>query len=90
MQAEGSLNRGTPGKAASSPDNAGTGQYRQMVWVRQARREGVTTVNQRVNAPQEMTTRSNLTDVGGAAARTSSVRWRKLPRGLMSPTGRPR
>lgn len=36
----------------SSPDRAGTGQYCQMVRVRQARRKGVTRVNQRLNAPQ--------------------------------------
>ena len=53
---------------ASSPDNAGTGQYRQMVWVRQARREGVTEVNQR-RKPLKRTTSSNLTDLGWAAVR---------------------
>ena len=40
-EAEGSLNRGTPGRVDSSPDNDGTGQHCQMVWVRQARRKGV-------------------------------------------------
>ena len=33
--------RGRASPVASSPDNAGTSQYRQMIWVRQARREGV-------------------------------------------------
>jgi hypothetical protein len=33
--------QGTRETVASSPDNAGTGQHRQMVWVRQARQEGV-------------------------------------------------
>lgn len=40
-EAGGSLNRETPVRVASSPDNAGTGQYYRMVRVRQARREGV-------------------------------------------------
>ena len=40
-EAEGSLIPGTRGRAASSPDNAGTGQHRQMVWARQAGRKGV-------------------------------------------------
>jgi len=45
-----------------------------MVWVRRARREGVTTVNQRMNASQERATSCNLTD-GWVAARTrTSVR----------------
>ncbi len=52
FEAEGSLTRGTPGRVASSPDNDGTCQHRQMVWARQARRKGATTVNQRSNAPQ--------------------------------------
>ena len=57
-------------RAASSPDKAGTDQHRQMVRVRQARREGVTRVNQRLNAPQEQTTSSNLTDRGWVVTRT--------------------
>jgi hypothetical protein len=44
-----------------------------MVRVRQARRDGVTTVNQRMNASQEQTTSSNLTDLGWVAARTHST-----------------
>ncbi len=40
-EAEGSLIRETPGRAASSPDNDGTGRYCQTARVRQARREGV-------------------------------------------------
>jgi hypothetical protein len=66
-------------RAASSPDKAGTGQHRQMVWVRRVRREGVTTVNQRINASQELTTSWNLTD-GWVAART-----RTLVRGTLGP-----
>ena len=57
----------------SSPDNDGTGQYCQMVWVRQARRKGVTKVNQRLNAPQDETTSSNLADVGWVATRTRAT-----------------
>ncbi len=37
VKAGGSLIRGTPRKVDSSPDNDGTGQHRQMAWVRQAR-----------------------------------------------------
>jgi hypothetical protein len=40
-EAEGSPSRGTPGRAGSSPDNAGTRWHCQTVRVRQARREGV-------------------------------------------------
>ena len=57
-------------RVASSPDKAGTCQHCQMVRVRRARREGVTTVNQHMNASQEQTTSSNLTDLGWVAART--------------------
>ena len=57
----------------SSPDNDGTGQHCQMAWVRQARRKGVTRVNQRLNAPQEQTTSSNLADVGWVATRTRTT-----------------
>ena len=40
-EAGGNLIRGTPGRVASSPDNDGTDQHDRMVWVRQARGEGV-------------------------------------------------
>ena len=40
---------GDAGEGGSSPDNAGTGRHRQTVRVRQARREGVRRVNQRLN-----------------------------------------
>src|ERR1019366_542133 len=69
VEAGGSLTLGTQGKVASSPDKAGTGQHRQMVWVRRARQEGVTTVNQRIKASQEQTTSSNLMDEGWDALR---------------------
>jgi putative transposase len=41
LDAGGSPVHGTVVRVDSSPDNAGTGQHRQMVWVRQAIREGV-------------------------------------------------
>lgn len=65
--------QGTRARAASSPDNAGTCQHRQMVRVRQARREGVTTVNQCSKASQDKPTSSNLTDLGWVAARTRTT-----------------
>ncbi len=65
--------QGTRVRAASSPDYAGTCQHRQMVRVRQARREGVTTVNQCSKASQAKTTSSNLTDLGWVAARTRAT-----------------
>ena len=53
---------------ASSPDNDGTGQHCQMVWVRQARREGV-----REKPVYERSSRantsSNLADMGWVATR---------------------
>jgi hypothetical protein len=45
-EAEGSLTRGTTGRAESSPDNGGTYRNYQTVRVRLARPEGVTRVNQ--------------------------------------------
>jgi len=75
---------------ASSPDNDGTGQHCQMVWVRQARREGV-----REKPASERSSRantsSNLADLGWLATRTHAA----MPCGellgrLMSPVGRPR
>ncbi len=69
-EAGGSLTVEVHGRVGSSPDNAGTARNRQTGWVRQARREGVTTVNQRMNAPQDDSTSSNLTDTGWVAVRT--------------------
>jgi hypothetical protein len=46
VEAEGSLIQGTLVRVGSSPDNDGTGRHRQTARVRQARREGVTRVNQ--------------------------------------------
>jgi hypothetical protein len=66
------------GRAGSSPDNAGTCQYRQMVRVRQARRRGVTKVNQWSN-PLKCGTGSNLVDAGRATVRADlNVRGRRL------------
>jgi len=69
VQAGGSLpRRGGRTWAASSPDNDGTGQHCQMVWVRQARREGV---REKPAAERfsRASTSSNLADLGWAAAR---------------------
>ena len=41
VEGGGSLNPGTGGRVDSSPDNDGTGQYCQMVWVRQVRQKGI-------------------------------------------------
>lgn len=60
-------------RADSGPDNDGTGQHCQMVRVRQARRKGATKVNQRLNAPQDETTSSNLADMGWVATRTRTT-----------------
>jgi hypothetical protein len=62
----------------SSLDNAGTVRNRQTVRVRQARREGATQVNQRLN-PLKYGTGSNLTDMGRAAVRVDlELRGRRL------------
>ena len=58
--------------AGSSPDNDGTGRYRQTARVWQARRRGVTRVNQWLN-PLKRGTGSNLADMGRAAA--GADRW---------------
>jgi hypothetical protein len=77
-EAGGSLTLEVQGRAGSSLDNAGTGRNRQTVRVRQARREGVTRVNQWQN-PLKCGTGSNLTDVGRAAVRADLVlRGRRL------------
>lgn len=66
-EAGGSLTLEVQGRVGSSLDNAGTGRHCQTVRVRQARREGVTQVNQWLN-PLKHGTGSNLADVGRAAA----------------------
>jgi hypothetical protein len=50
----------------SSSDNDGTGRHHQTTRVRQARREGVTRVNQRQN-PLKGSAGSNLVDMGREA-----------------------
>ena len=63
---------GDAGSGGSSPDNAGTGQYRQMAWVRQARQRGVTQVNQWLN-PRKTRTGSKSGGSGpGSSARPPS------------------
>jgi hypothetical protein len=70
MQAEGSLPcRDGWGWAESSPDNDGTGQYCQMAWVRQARRDGERQEPASERSSRESTS-SNLADLGWAAPRT--------------------
>ena len=82
-EAGGSLTLEVQGRAGSSLDNAGTVRNRQTVRVRQARREGVTQVNQRLN-PLKCGTGSNLTDVGRAAVRADlKIRGRRLLRRLL-------
>jgi hypothetical protein len=76
-EAEGSLILGVRVRVGSSPDNAGTGRYRQTVRVRQARRKGVTRVNQWQN-PLKRETGSNLVDVGRAATHAAPV-WAATP-----------
>ena len=86
-EAGGSLTLEVQGRAGSSLDNAGTVWNRQTVRVRQARREGVTQVNQWLN-PLKCGTGSNLTDVGRAAVRADlEVRGRRLPWRLGMPVG---
>ena len=68
MKSEGSLIRGTPGKVASGPDDSGTCQHCQMVWVRLTRPEGVTEVNQWLKL-RNREAGSNLADMGRCAAR---------------------
>ena len=66
---------------ASSLYKAGTVQHRQMVWVRQARRKGVTKVNQHLKASQARPTSSNLMDMGWVVTRIGAYAPRTLRRG---------
>ena len=84
-EAGGSLTLEVQGRAGSSLDNAGTVRNRQTVRVRQARREGVTQVNQWLN-PLKCGTGSNLTDVGRAAVRVDlELRGRRLHQRVFAP-----
>jgi hypothetical protein len=51
-------------EGGSSPDDAGTGQHRQMARVRLARRRGVRVQKPVVEPPKEQCTGSNLVDLG--------------------------
>jgi hypothetical protein len=53
VEAGGSLALEAQGAGGSSPDNDGTGWYRQTAWVRQARREGAVRADQWVNPLSE-------------------------------------
>jgi hypothetical protein len=88
-EAEGSLIPGTGVRAGSSPDNAETGRYCQMVRVRQARRRGIRE-EPATESPSRRPTSSNLADMGWVAARTRDVTCGELLGRLMSPVGRPR
>jgi hypothetical protein len=66
-EAGGSLIRGMPGRAGSSPDNVGTRWHCQTARVRLARREGVR--EEPVSKPRKRGTGSNLADAGRGAAR---------------------
>ena len=68
VEAGGSLALEAQGAGGSSPDNDGTGRYRQTAWVRQARREGAARANQWLN-PLKRGIGSNLADVGRDAVR---------------------
>ena len=84
-EAGGSLTLEVQGRAGSSLDNAGTVRNRQTVRVRQARREGVTRVNQWLN-PLKCGTGSNLEDGGRAAVHADlKARGRRLHQRLLTP-----
>jgi hypothetical protein len=72
-EAGGSLIRETPGRVASSPDNDGTDRHYRMVWVRQARGEGVR--EEPVLTPLKSPASSNPVDSGWSAVRTTTFRW---------------
>lgn len=70
----------------SSPDKAGTDRHCQTVRVPQARRKGVTRVNQWLN-PLKRETGSNLADMGRRAVHTEPVRGSVTPTSIFG--GRP-
>jgi hypothetical protein len=63
----------------SSPDEDGTGRHRQTARVRQARRRGVTQVNQWLN-PLKVATGPNLVDLARAAAHAERSRRSATPK----------
>lgn len=71
-------------RVGSSPDNAGTGQYCQMAWARQTKREGVTEVNQWLNL-RNCGTGSNLVDMGRDAARAERANGKATSRTSIDP-----
>lgn len=81
-EAGGSLIRETPVRVASSPDNAGTGQHHRMVWVRQARQEGVR--EEPVLTLLKSPASSNPVDSGWFAMRTNVCGCWELRCGLRS------
>ena len=79
------------GRVDSSPDNAGRASTAR--WPGSGKRDGKAYVrNQRLNAPQDETTSSNLADQGWVAThtRTTMVSSGELFGRLMSPVRRPR
>lgn len=72
-EAEGSLNRGMPGRVESSPDNGETGQNYQMAWAPLARREGAR--EKPVLKLRKARAGSNLVDMGRCAARGHRIGW---------------
>jgi hypothetical protein len=65
-------------RVGSSPDNAETDQYCQMIRVRQARRRGIRE-EPATESPSRRPTSSNLADLGWVAARTRIRRLRGTP-----------
>jgi hypothetical protein len=65
------LIREAPVRVASSPDNAGTGQYYRMVRVRQARQEGVR--EEPALTLLKSPASSNPVDLGWYAVRTNMI-----------------
>ena len=90
VEAEGSLSRGTPGKAEAALTT--TGRASTVRWCGSGKRDGkVYARNQRRKAPQAKTTSSNLTDRGWVATRIRPARpVGELLGWVMSPAGRPR
>ena len=90
FEAEGSPNRGTPGKAEAALTT--TGRASTVRWCGSGKRDGKVYVrNQRQKTPQAKTTSSNLTDRGWVATHIRPARpVGELLGRSMSPAGRPR
>jgi hypothetical protein len=76
------LIREAPVRVASSPDNAGTDQHHRMVWVRQARQEGVR--EEPALTLLKSPASSNPVDLGWYAVRTNMIWCWELRGGLRS------